>query len=296
MLIDKIPVIRGWLARFRNHKAKTTQLNLYSTMIKRIKETPISSIHFDSNGCVYTLDDGRSFHFNPEKSAGWLYTVPYSGTFEQKETEFVRRAVQSDFVCIDIGACFGWYSVLLSHVVGERGQVHSFEPVPDNRECLLTNLALNHASNVKVNTFALGDKECSTKIYVPMDGVSGSLKAHAKLEDCKILEINVSTLDKYVTDNELNRIDFIKADIEGAEFLMLKGAEFTLRKYRPILMLEVQAHSTKLFGYVPEDLFEWLKKIGYKAYYVNASYELVKYNNSLDQSELPDYNFIFKFG
>ncbi len=294
MFIDRIPVIRGWLARRRSHKAKVTQLNSYSYMIKCIKETPVSSIHFDANGCVYSLEDGRCFQFNPEKSAGWLYSVPYTGTFEEKETEYVRRAIQSDWVCIDIGACFGWYSVLFSQVVGEAGQVHAFEPVPDNRECLLENLKLNGISNVKVNTFALGEKENTTKIYVPVDGVSGSLKAHAKLKDCKIIDINVSTLDKYVIDNGLNRIDFIKADIEGAEFLMLKGAEDTLRKYRPMLMLEVQAHSTRLFGYEPENLFKWLRNIGYRAYYVNTKFELVSCDDLIDTSDLPDYNFVFK--
>lgn len=295
MLIDKIPVIRGWLSRWRSYKDKTTQLNSYSHMIKCVKETPVSSIRFDANGCVYSLKDGRSFQFNPEKSAGWLYSVPYTGTFEEKETEYVRRAIQSDWVCIDIGACFGWYSVLFSQVVGESGQVHAFEPVPDNRECLLANLNLNGISNVKVNTFALGEKEGTTKIYVPVDGVSGSLKAHAKLKDCKVIDINVSTLDQYATDNKLNRIDFIKADIEGAEFLMLKGAESTLRKYRPTLMLEVQAHSTRLFGYEPENLFEWLKNIGYRAYYVDYNYYLVDCTDTMGKLELLDYNFIFKF-
>lgn len=295
MLIDRIPVVRGWLTRWRSHKSRVMQLSAYSHMLKCIKDTPISSVRFDDNGCVYSLEDGRLFQFNPEKSAGWLYSVPFTGTFEQKETEYVRQAIKRDWVCIDIGACFGWYSVLFSQLAGEAGQVHAFEPVPDNRECLLANLKLNGLSNVKVNPFALGESESTTKIYVPVDGVSGSLKAHAKLKDCKVIDINVSTLDQYVIDNGLDRIDFIKADIEGAEFLMLKGAESALRKYRPTLMLEVQAHSTRLFGYEPKNLFEWLKNIGYRAYYVNLRHDLVECTDSLGMLDIPEYNFIFKF-
>lgn len=294
MLLDKIPGIRGWLTRWRNHKVRNAQLNSYSHMLRCVKETSVSSIHFDNNGCVYSLEDGRSFLFNPEKSAGWLYSVPYSGSFEEKETEYLRRNIQHDWVCFDIGACFGWYSILFSRIVGLAGQVHAFEPVPDNRECLMANLKLNEASNIKVNPFALGEELSTTKIYVPFDGVSGSLRAHAKPDDCKIIDIDVSTLDNYVNENDLTRVDFIKADIEGAEFLMLKGAEDTLRKYRPILMLEVQAHSSRLFGYEPEDLFQWLQGIGYRAYYVDSNYELVDCAEVLGTSNLPDYNFVFK--
>lgn len=295
MLIDRIPVIRGLLNKSRLKKSKKALLDAYNLLQGSVMNNPIRSIQFDANGCIYTLEDERSFQFNPEKSAGWLYSVPFTGSFEEKETEYVRRAIQSGWVCIDIGACFGWYSVLFSQLAGTAGQVHAFEPVPDNRDCLTANLKINDISNVKVNPFALGEEETTTKIYVPIDGVSGSLKAHAKLKDCKVIDINISTLDQYVNENGLNRIDFIKADIEGAEFLMLKGAQNALRKYKPTLMLEVQAHSTRLFGYEPESLFEWLKNMGYKAYYVNSNYGLVDCTDSIGKLELPDYNFIFKF-
>jgi FkbM family methyltransferase len=265
---------------------RNAQMTAYGHMLRCVKETPVSSIYFDSNGCVYSLEDGRSFIFNPNKSAGWLYSVPYTGLFEEKETEYVRRTIQRDWVCLDIGACFGWYSVLFSQLVGEAGQVHAFEPVPDNRDCLQANLALNNCSNVRINSFALGEESTATKIYIPHDGVSGSFKAHAKLDSCKIIDVDVSTLDQYFAETGINSLDFIKADIEGAEFLMLKGAEETLRKYHPILMLEVQAHS---------NLFQWLQNIGYQVYYVSTSHELVSCDDLLNKTDLPDYNFVFKF-
>lgn len=292
MLLDKIPVVRGWLARWRNKEVKDVQLDAYAHLMRCIRNTPVSGIHFDHSGCAYTLQDGRSFYFNPKKSAGWLYSVPFTGKFEEKETEFVRQMIKQDWVCLDIGACFGWYSILFSQLVGRTGEVHAFEPVPDNRDCLQANLALNHCTNVKVNPFALGEQPTTTEIFIPHDGVSGSLRAHAKLDDCKAIKVEVDTLDQYAASNGLQRLDFIKADIEGAEFLMLKGAEQTLSKYRPTLMLEVQGHSTRLFGYEPADLFAWLQKLGYRAYYVNQHHELV-YCDGL--TELPDYNFVFKF-
>lgn len=296
MILNKIPGIRGLATRLKNYRQRTNQLSAYSQMMNSVRGTPVSNISFGANGCVYSLEDGRKFLFDPSRSAGWLYSVPYSGVFEQKETEFVRRTVQAGWVCFDVGACFGWYSVLFNQKVGDSGQTHAFEPVPSNRECLMSNLELNAASgNVKVNPFALGQEPGATKIYVPNDGVSGSLQAHAKLKDCQVIEIEISTLDSYVATNSLQRLDFIKADIEGAEFPMLKGAEETLRKYHPMLMLEIQAHSTRLFGYEPEDIFRWLKELGYKPYYVGTNYELVECGHLWDGSNLPDYNFVFKY-
>ncbi|NIN35661.1 MAG: hypothetical protein GTO60_11480, partial [Gammaproteobacteria bacterium] len=88
-------------------------------------------------------------------------------------------------------------------------------------------------------------------------------------------------------------IDFIKADIEGAELLMLKGAKETLKRYHPILMLEIQSHSTKLFGYKPEDVFDFLHEIGYAGFYVTQQGNLELCLPGKQYHHLPDYNFIF---
>ena len=293
-MLKRIPIVRGVLNKWRIHSARKKLLASYSFMMQSVRETPVKKIHFDNNGCVYSLEDGRAFSFSPDKSAGWLYSVPFSGLFEEKETEFVRRTVQEDWVCLDIGACFGWYSVLLSRLVGKGGEVHAFEPVPDNRECLQNNLALNGCTNVEVNPFGLGDQPMTTQIYVPVDGVSGSLRAHAKLAKCRVVQVDISTVDHYVTSQGLGRLDFIKADIEGAELLMLKGAQDALQKYKPILMLEIQSSSTRLFDYEPKEIFNMLHSLGYRAHYVRGNHHLVRCEELFESgARLPDYNFIF---
>ncbi len=264
-------------------------------MMNSIVKTPVKAIHLDDNGCVYLLEDGRSYYFNPDRSAGWLYSVPYTGTFETKETDYIKQLIKRDWVCLDIGACFGWYTVLFSQLAGNNGSIHAFEPIPDNRECLDANLSLNGCTNVVVNNYALGEESSITQIYIPLDGVSGSLRAHATVSKCKVLDVKVSTLDQYVSNNGIGRIDFIKADIEGAELLMLKGAKETLKRYHPILMLEIQSHSTKLFGYKPEDVFDFLHEIGYAGFYVTQQGNLELCLPGKQYHHLPDYNFIFHY-
>jgi hypothetical protein len=100
-------------------------------------------------------------------------------------------------------------------------------------------------------------------------------------------------LDEYVSRSKLERLDFIKADIEGAELLLLNGGLETLKRFKPALMLEIQGHSTRLFGYAPEAIFILLADIGYQAYYVGTDARLISYTPSRS-SALPDYNFIFQ--
>jgi hypothetical protein len=126
-------------------------------------------------------------------------------------------------------------------------------------------------------------------MFLPKGQVSASLRAHSSKTD--VLTAQVITLDDYVEEKNIQRIDLIKADIEGGELPMLKGAEKSLRRFRPLLMLEVQAHSTKLFDYEPPDLFSFLHDLGYKSFRVapNGILEL----HLQTTANLPDYNFIF---
>ena len=191
-MLGKIPLLRGWFVRWRNARAKRRLLASYQQAMGVVAHASIASISFDKANCVYGLEDGRKFVFRPDKAAGWLYSIPYSGDFEAKETAYVKRTVEKDWVCVDVGGCFGWYTVLLGNMVGPGGAVHVFEPVPDNRECLVQNVVLNDCSNVTVYPYALGDRPASTIIYVPEGGVSGSLRAHGGANKCKAIEVQTT--------------------------------------------------------------------------------------------------------
>lgn len=293
-LLEKIPLLRGWLIRWRNASAKRSLLDTYQQAMALVARTPIASISYEKTRCIYQLDDGRRFVFRPDKAAGLLYSIPYSGDFEVKETDYVKRTIKNDWVCLDVGGCFGWYTVLFAKLAGPDGTVHVFEPVPDNRECLVENITLNGCANVTVHPYALGDRPATTTIYVPEGGVSGSLRAHGGADNCKAIEVKVSTLDDFARESSLARLDFIKADIEGAELLLLQGGAEILRRFKPILMLEVQAHSTRLFGYEPKELFRFMQELGYGIFWVGIDGALVRCDASISTgSPLPDYNFIF---
>ncbi|MDF1756308.1 MAG: FkbM family methyltransferase [Verrucomicrobiales bacterium] len=293
-LLRKIPFVRGVIAKWENRRAMRKLLSNYENQVDLIRSTPIKSISFQERACIYELEDGRKFAFRPDKTAGLLYSVPFAGNFEAKETAYIKNTLGKDWVCLDVGGCFGWYTSLFSQIVGESGAVHVFEPVPDNRECLQQTLELNNCKNVAVHNFALGNSCSSETIYVPDRGVSGSLRVPKGARKVRSFEVKVRTLDDFSLTDTISRVDFIKADIEGAELMFIQGGIDVLNRFRPILLLEVQAHSTRTFGYEPRDLFLLMKSLDYVAHWVDQSGDLVCCDDVTSEGvSLPDYNFVF---
>lgn len=291
-LWKRIPGLRGWVIRRRGRSEKDRLAQAYRCFSQIVGLEGISEVRFEKSGCIFTMGDGCQFRLDPSKAAGWLYSVPSIGSFEKKETDYVRKIIKPGWVCVDVGGCFGWYSILLSRAVGPAGYVHVFEPVRSNFECLADNVALNGVTNIVLNNVALGDQPGRLRLFLPAEGVSASFQPHASTSKCTVLEADVMTLDSYTQQAGLARLDFLKADIEGAELLLLKGGRQTLQRFKPTLLLEIQAHSTRLFGHEPAVVFTFLKELGYSANYLAENGTLVSVEmDRLDS--LPDYNFVF---
>ncbi len=237
------------------------------------------------------LCDGRRFRYDPTDRLERLYSLPTTGEFEHKETEWLRRWLKPGCHCIDAGGSFGWYAVLLSQAVGHAGRVHVFEPIPRTAQVLTENLKRNACDNVTVHAVALAEADGTMDLYVPDIGVSGSLRLHDYGDAYEMFSCPVRTLDGMADEGKWPKIDFIKADIEGAEFALLRGAVRLIRRDRPLLMLEVQASSTRLFGHEPSALFEWLQALSYGAGWITKDGNLIACTGR--EAPLPDYNFIF---
>jgi FkbM family methyltransferase len=251
----------------------------------------VQEIVFANGEVTIILDDRRRFRFDMHNPVSRLYTIPFSGNFEAKETAFLRTLIRPNQNCVDAGGSFGWYTVLLSNLVGEQGTIYSFEPLPQNYAQLGYNISLNGCRNVVLEQYALAEVSGDRDLFLPDIGVSGSFQLHDYVSNYERVTCKTITLDEYCRKNNINQIDFIKADIEGAEWLMLKGGRDILARCKPVLFLEIQPHSTKLFGYHPSDLFKWLNLLGYIPYVAANDGSLQKIINIYDP--LPDHNFIF---
>jgi FkbM family methyltransferase len=274
-----------------SHERRQRLLEDSFTFFRDMAALPnIASVHFNDSDAVVTLADGRHYLLDTDIKAARLFNVPFTGTFEPDETAFARRVIQPGHVCIDVGANFGWFTVLMSQRAGEQGAVHAFEPIRDTAQLLQRNVDINNCRNVYVNPIALDDTDATREIFVPDIGVSGSFALHEYRDNFDSETVTTMTLDRYVELQELPRIDFIKADIEGAELNMLRGAARTLARFHPVLMLEVQATSTRLFQYEPADLVDFLGAFGYRPH-VMTDKGTTEPIESIDATDA--YNFVF---
>lgn len=143
------------------------------------------------------------------------------------------KLAQGDYV-IDAGANIGLFSILASEKTGESGKVFSFEPVGETKKLLLKNIHKNKKENIIVEEVALGSSHNDLEFIKPENfgGSSGFFTGDFPKE-----KIKQTTLDDYVKEREIKKINFMKADIEGMERELIKGAEETIKKFKPKLAI-----------------------------------------------------------
>lgn len=167
-------------------------------------------------------------------------TFYYYGYCEANLTNFLIRFLKKGDVVLDVGAHIGFYSMLSSALVGEKGCVHSFEPTPWTFQLLKQNT--KELANVVLNNKAVSDKKenISFADYGPGYGAYNTAHKDGSTLKKKSTTINTETvvLDDYCKEKNI-RPDFVKLDAEGYEFTILNGMKYLLEEIRPLITLEV---------------------------------------------------------
>ncbi|WP_103505832.1 FkbM family methyltransferase, partial [Streptomyces sp. FM008] len=186
--------------------------------------------------------------------------------------------VRPGAACLDIGAEYGLYTWMLSALAGPTGQVHSVEPLPGPSGWLRTTARLLGARNVTVHRTAIGDRtghgtlSLPVRRGLPVHGraylVEGSRGPgpNAEFRRARSVRTPVRTLDQLVRDIGLEKLSFLKADVEGAELAVLRGGSATLRRHRPTLLLEIERRHLTKYGGDPAEVLSHLGSYGYRAH------------------------------
>jgi FkbM family methyltransferase len=184
----------------------------------------------------------------------------FRGALEKGTSDLIHRLLGEDDVVFDIGANVGWFTVLMGQQI-KAGMCHAFEPTPDFFERLSFNCRLNElAHNVVLNRLALGDRPGSVELYT-FANLGGGHTSTSKLgrTDFSVSTAPMSTLDLYLRQKNVQRIDLIKMDVEGAELSVLKGAETVFRlSPPPMWIIEMNNVTSESFGYEPHDLLRFV--------------------------------------
>ena len=180
----------------------------------------------------------------------------WSGSYEQKQFEFMRRCLIETRVALDIGAHVGLWSQRLSPVFNE---VIAFEPVPAHIECFHKNC--EGLQNVKIHEVAISDEVGRQGMKVVSQGNTGMSALNKRIYGVKTdsVLVKVQTLDSY----NLQNVDFIKMDIEGNEVKALQGSIGLLKRCRPLIFIEDHYHTSKKKD--SDSSIDYLRSMGYRS-------------------------------
>jgi FkbM family methyltransferase len=184
-------------------------------------------------------------------------------------SSFLKRVVKPGMTAVDIGANVGFITMLLGELVGKSGRVLAFDPNPENCRLLLLSIAKNGFDHVKLFPFALSDTIGAASFY-HAHGSNGGFwsKADGVLTQPNSFVVPTIRLDTVYSE----RIDFIKIDVEGAEYLAITGAEELIRRFRPIIISEYCLGMLEpVSGISGSHFLHWMKNFGYRAYVLGRS-------------------------
>jgi len=189
---------------------------------------------------------------------------------------YLKSHLPENGVFIDIGANVGTFT-LVGAKLARHGMVHAFEPSEYHFQRLSRNIAMNGFKNVHLNKLGLFDKDTEASLFLPMKAGkmsntgAASLFRHGQDVSDTVERVRLIRLDDYVETHGLERIDLIKVDIEGAELNALGGARTSLKKFRPIVLMELDVDILERAGYTPSQVFDFWKDMDYRVQHIHNS-------------------------
>lgn len=237
---------------------------------------------------IFYYPDGCAFHVAVAKASISGTQFSYGG-YEAHETRLMAEAVQAGSTIVDAGANFGWHAIHLAKRVGDSGKVLAFEPIPATYAELSENVAINSCNNLKLFKFALGNETSTISMYLPSTDM-GAGAASQFLDTGDRVEVSMFRLDDVLEREGVEHVDFIKADIEGGELNLLRGAERLLARCHPVIFIEIVDIHCRRFGHTPQDVIQLLTGHGYQGNYIDEGGTLA----AIDFVRLQNGNYLFR--
>jgi FkbM family methyltransferase len=179
---------------------------------------------------------------------------------------FLKDHLRPDMTFVDVGANLGELTLLAAKRL-TKGRVLAFEPSPSIFSQLSGNIALN---NLRVELFNIGlfDKNASLPMYRTSDFNFGTINdgvpsLFSTGSDRQEVTVPLRRFDEVALECGLERLDVMKIDVEGAEIMVLRGAEASIKRLRPVIITEVSDANFQRAGYTSSDLIGYLRYLEY---------------------------------
>ena len=196
-------------------------------------------------------------------------SVFVTGSYEPNEFCLLQRILKPGMTFVDAGANMGLYSIFAARHVGPAGKVLAIEPSGREFEILQNNVALNALANIRLIRHALSDRAAEVELSVAPLGKSGHNTLGAFAYDTPLdhrERVQGVPLDDLTSSEGLARVDVIKMDIEGGEMAALRGAEETLKRFKPALLIELSDRALQYQGASSREVLAFLERQGYRIF------------------------------
>lgn len=252
-----------------------------------LNKTSISEISLTKDSVIFTVEPYK-IKFEVDKSCrSALLEILNFGDYEHDDEVLIYQLIKDKNVIFDIGAHLGWYSINLSKRF-PNSVIHAFEPIKPTYEILERNIISNEIKNVNLHNFGFSDKNKSVSFYYSELGSPIASEENIfNIEEYKKIKCSLTLLDDFVINNNIQQIDFIKCDVEGAEFSIIKGGFKSINRFLPIIVLEIVESWCQKFGYSGNDVIQYLKSLGYSSFLSDS--------NKLNEIQHIDLNNVEKF-
>jgi FkbM family methyltransferase len=206
------------------------------------------------------------------------------------ELFFLKKIVKPGFYCLDIGANLGYYSTFLSKLAGPQGKVLAVEPVPMFQKIWRDNVKASGVNNLELLPYALGGENTRIQMGTPeRDGLlhhgMTKITTTANEKYARTYDVEMKVPDELFRN--LNRLDFVKCDVEGFEYQVFSHLQETLKKFKPFIQTELNGTENR------QAVITLLQNLGYQLYILSLDQTLTLYAPA---QELADYagDFYFK--
>lgn len=193
---------------------------------------------------------------------------------ENPEYEVMKSLLSDGDTFVDVGANFGTFSLLASRIVGASGNVIAVEPQERLAAMIEESLMLSEIQHCKVERVACGSASGERILLVPADdsGRAGFFAGFSGRPGHAEQSVMVTTLDALLERHRGTPPTLIKIDVEGSEMDVLDGAESTIRKFMPAILVELNRWSAEAAGRTTHEVMERLGSLGYSSFSSTEAY------------------------
>ncbi|NQS89934.1 FkbM family methyltransferase [Patescibacteria group bacterium] len=196
-----------------------------------------------------------------------IYWLGGIGKYEFPSTKIWMLLTKNSKIVFDIGAFSGLYS-LLAASLNEKTQIFAFEPVDETYSVLKQNIKVNNFKNIAAIKKAVSDSNGKVTLYIPHSALlpgSSSIVDKFRPLSFKKLEVSSISIDSFIKERNISRVDLVKIDVETAEPKVLKGMQQAIVNYHPTVLMEILPHRRNM----EEFLENFFNSYGYIWFWLN---------------------------